>query len=187
MKTFKTSQLPPRPRLVQRSSLKTSLRSHLVERVLLSASRGRPLSARETEVLSGIIDRHSDKPLKLVSDYVSKSVRFGLVEDIERLFGPLDEEGWDLDFARVLEISAPSAIDTSLDKDFSTPRVPLAPDARISVSHFDQNVVLVAVDPDTGEPVDDYVSGDCGTFKIVQESGSHVRELYSKLFGSKES
>ena len=175
LKTFNASQ-------TSRSERLASLRSHLVERVLLSASRGRTLSARETEVLSGIIERHSDKPLKLVSDYVKKSVRFGLVARTEELFGRMGSESWDLDFLRVLEIvrEAPAPLDDSA-------RVPVGPNARVSVSHEDQNAILCPVDPDTLEPVDDYVEGDCGTFKIIQDSGSHAREAYERIFGSKRS
>lgn len=181
MKTFNPAQ-----------AVSQALRAHLVSRVLDSArSSSRELTDRETEVLSGIIDRHSDRPLALVSRYVSQTLRFESVSRIESQFGPLDPDGWDGDFARweMIQLEelrrrrAPSPIDLRSYEDDSD-RTPLGLDALIEVHHQDQLIVLTPIDEGTGEPVDDYVSGDCGFFKIVQESGAHVEEDFARIFRS---
>lgn len=181
MKTFNPAQ-----------AVSQALRAHLVSRVLDSArSSSRELTDRETEVLSGIIDRNSDRSLALVSSYVSEVLRSRLVEAMETPFGELSPDEWDMNLSRweMIQLEelrrrrAPSPIDLRSYEDDSD-RTPLGPDALIEVHHQDQLIVLTPIDEGTGEPVDDYVSGDCGFFKIVQESGAHVEEDFARIFRS---
>lgn len=183
MKTFNTDQ-----------AVSQALRSHLVSRVLDSARpSSRELTDRETEVLSGIIDRNSDRSLALVSSYVSEVLRSRLVEAMETPFGELTPEDWDMNLSRwemiqfeeARRLRAPSPIDLRSYEDDSD-RTPLGPDALIEISRCDHFVVLSPVDEDTGEPVDDYVSGDCGVFRVVQEIGAHVEEDFARIFKSEK-
>lgn len=162
--------------------MKNLLLNLSVNRVLKGVTRRTktPLTARQSTLFADLVKTLKDEPLLDVTQYLDHVVRNSIVQTTEGLYGELDVDYWADSFREWQEFT-PLLKDPSAEGNFSAGRKVLPAGSTVNTFHHDQHVALMPIDPDTGLPTD-YEEGTCGTFKIVQESGAHVREAYDRLF-----
>ena len=166
------------------NNMKNLLLNITVNRVLTGVSRRAksPLSVRQTTLFSDLIKSLRDEPLVRVTQYLDHLVGNGIVQKTEGLFGELPLSYWEEDYRDSGDESASTTPPNNGDTDTTVKTLPAG--STIQSFHGDSHAVLMPVDPDTGLPVD-YMEGQCGTFKIVQESGPHIRAQYESIFSKK--
>lgn len=138
------------------------------------------LTARQSTLFAELVKSLKDEPLLDVTQYLDHVVRNSTVQMMEGLCGELGINYWENSF-REWQGLIPPPETPSTEEAPSGERKVLPAGSTVDTFHHDQHVVLMPVNPDTGLPTD-YEEGTCGTFKIVQESGAHVRDTYDRLF-----
>lgn len=167
------------------NNMKNLLLNITVNRVLTGVSRRAksPLTVRQTTLFSDLVKSLRDEPLVRVTQYLDHLVGNGIVQKTEGLLGELPLSYWERDY-RDSGNGSVSTDAPSNNRDTDTTVKTLPAGSTIQSFHGDSHAVLMPVDPDTGLPVD-YMEGQCGTFKIVQESGPHIRAQYESIFSKK--